>query len=444
MRQIPSVDAVAREISRLDAEIPRVITIRAARAELELLRVAVAHGAPTLSERSLAEAGLERARLVLHDAPRPVVNATGVIIHTNLGRAPLSDLAVDAVAKAAVGYSDLEYDVDLGARRPRSEHISEIVREVVGADAALVVNNNAAAVFLALEAHARGREVLVARGESIAIGGGFRIPDILSASGASLRDVGTTNHTRLQDYADAISDRTAAVLRVHRSNFAQIGFTSAPDRRRLADLAHAKGLVFIEDLGSGTLIDTSKYGLDREPLVGEALQGGSDVVTFSGDKMLGGPQAGLLVGATDMIDSIAKRPIARALRPDKMTIAGLRATFLAYLRGDASNTIPVWQMISASEDALRLRAHRLVQDVRDVCVVDSLSTVGGGALPAQMLPSIAIRIGPSHGSVEVVAQRLRSKSRPVISRIHNDSVYLDMRTVLTRDEDVLATVLRSL
>ena len=252
---------------------------------------------------------------------------------------------------------------------------------------------------------------------------------------------GTTNKTRVEDYASAITERTAAILRVHQSNFAQIGFTGAPSRRELAELAHHHEILFIDDLGSGSLIDSSIYGLAREPLVTEAVAAGADVVTFSGDKLLGGPQSGLLVGTADVIDPIAKRPFARALRPDKMTITALHATLLAYLRGDAPMHIPVWQMISAQESELQDRARRVAEGVGDVRIVSSVATVGGGALPGETMPSVSVQLGESYGSVEEVSRRLRAASRPIIGRVSDDSMCLDMRTVLPQDEELITKVL---
>lgn len=442
-RLIPSVEVVAQAIERLAPDVPARVAVRAARAETALARKAVAHGHQASSADAIAQAGALRARLVLQEAPQPVINATGVIIHTNLGRAPLSDRALEAVHAAAGGYSDLEYDLGTGRRGSRSNHISDVVREVTGAEAALVANNNAAAVFLTLEAHARGREVLVARGESIEIGGGFRIPEILQASGARLRDVGTTNRTRVEDYARAVSDETAAIMRVHPSNFAQVGFTESPDPGELAGLASERGLVLINDLGSGALLDTTAYGLTREPLIEEALEAGADLVTFSGDKLLGGPQAGVIVGSSEVIEPIARRPLARALRPDKMTIAGLRATLTHYLRDEALETIPVWQMISAGLDELRERGERVVDGVAGVRLVNSSAAVGGGSLPGQVLPSVAIEIANAGTGASELAARFRNCSPPVIGRIHAGRLRLDMRTVLAKDEDALRTALRA-
>lgn len=438
------MDVVAQIIERLAPDVPAQVAVRAAREEIEVVRGAVRQGQQVVAPDAIAEAGAVRARLVLADAPSPVINATGVIIHTNLGRAPLSERALDAVQAAAGGYSDLEFDLATGQRGSRSNHIADVVREVTGAEAALVLNNNAAAVFLALEAHARGREVLVARGESIEIGGGFRIPDILQASGVRLRDVGTTNRTRVGDYARAVTDDTAAIMRVHPSNFAQVGFTESPDARELASLARECGLLLINDLGSGALLDTTVYGLAQEPLIGEALEAGADLVTFSGDKLLGGPQAGVIVGSSQVIEPIARRPLARALRPDKMTIAGLRATLGHYLRGEAVDEVPVWQMIAAGGDDLRARAERVTNGRNGLRVVDSSAAVGGGSLPGQVLPSVAIEVTNSKSGADDVARRLRDSARPVIGRIHRRRLRLDMRTVLPRDERALREVLQAL
>jgi len=443
-RAIPAVDVVAQAIARLAPDVPARMAVRAARDEIALVRRAVTRGQQAAIIEAIAEAGALRARLVLADAPRPVINATGVIIHTNLGRATLSVLALDAVRAASGGYSDLEFDLDTGGRGSRSKHISDVVREVTGAAAAVVLNNNAAAVFLALEAHARGREVLVARGESIEIGGGFRIPDILQASGARLRDVGTTNRTRVEDFARAVTDETAAILRVHPSNFAQVGFTESPDQAELASLSRQRGLLLINDLGSGALLDTTMYGLAREPLIGEALDAGADLVTFSCDKLLGGPQAGVIVGSAEVIEPLARRPLARALRPDKMTIAGLRATLGHYLRDEAAEQVPVWQMIATGVDELRERAEGVTAGVAGVRLADSSAAVGGGALPGQTLPSVAIEVMSPPGGADTLARRLRSVTRPVIGRIHEERLRLDMRTVLPRDEAALRETLLAL
>jgi len=444
LRRIPSVERIAQAVRTQGVAVPDRLITSAVRVELALVRARLQAGGDAPDLAAIAGAAAARALALLQDAPRPVVNATGVIVHTNLGRAPLSDRAVAAVAAAAQGYSDLEYDLGEGRRGHRASHLAGILREITGAEAALVVNNNAAAVLLALEACARGREVLVSRGEAIEIGGGFRIPEILAASGAILRDVGTTNRTRVEDYAAALSERTAAILHVHRSNFAQVGFAESPPLQGLSALAREHGLLLIHDLGSGSLIDTTAFGLAREPLVQESLAAGASIVTFSGDKLLGGPQAGVLVGARAVIDPLARRPLARAVRPDKMTIAALRATLGHYVRDEARTHIPVWQMIGASPDAIRRRALDLAEGIANCAVLPSQAAVGGGSLPGQTLPSYAIQLGPAYGQAADVVARLRRMSVPVIARVQENAVWLDLRTVLPRDEPALRAALTGL
>ena len=440
LRDLPSVDRIA-QTAAVHGEMPPALLVSAARAEIAAARDAVGRGSATPSLESLAEAAALRAALLVRDAPRRVINATGVIVHTNLGRAPLSDRALAAVEGAAAGYAALEMDLDTGRRGGRGAAVTASLREITGAPAALALNNNAGATFLALEALAAGGEVLVSRGEAIEIGGGFRVPDILAASGAVLRDVGTTNRTRIEDYAEALSDRTTAILHVHRSNFAQVGFTESPELAALAHLAHEHAVPLIGDLGSGTLLDPTPYGLVNEPRVQDALAAGCDVVTFSGDKLLGGPQAGIAAGNAAHVERIARRPLARALRCDALTLAALQATLAHYLLGEAETAIPVWQMISARSADLRARARRLARGVARASVEASDSAVGGGSLPGQVLPSFAVRLA---GSGQSLAARLRRADPPVIARVRDDDVWLDVRTVLPRDERPLRRTLRDL
>ena len=440
LRDLPSVDRIA-QTAAVHGEMPPALLVSAARAEIATARAAIGRGSATPSLESLAEAAALRAALLVRDAPRRVINATGVIVHTNLGRAPLSDRALAAVDGAAAGYAALELDLDTGRRGGRGSAVAASLREITGAQSALALNNNAGATFLALEALAAGGEVLVSRGEAIEIGGGFRVPDILAASGAVLRDVGTTNRTRLEDYAEALSDRTTAILHVHRSNFAQIGFTESPELAALAHLAHEHAVPLISDLGSGTLLDPTPYGLVNEPRVQDALAAGCDVVTFSGDKLLGGPQAGIAAGNATFVERIARRPLARALRCDALTLAALQATLAHYLLGEAETAIPVWQMISAQPVDLRARAWRLARGVARASVEASDSAVGGGSLPGQVLPSFAIRLA---GGGQTLAARLRRADPPVIARVRDDDVWLDVRTVLPRDERPLRRALRDL
>ena len=440
LRRLPSVDRIAQAAS-MHGEMPPALLVSAARAEIATARRGIARGSAAPSLEALAEAAALRAALLVRDAPRRVINATGVIIHTNLGRAPLSDRALAAVHDAGAGYASLELDLDTGRRGGRGAAVTASLREITGAQAAIALNNNAGATFLALEALAAGGEVLVSRGEAIEIGGGFRVPDILAASGAVLRDVGTTNRTRLEDYAGAINDRTAAILHVHRSNFAQIGFTESPDLAALAHLAHEHDVPLIGDLGSGTLLDPTPFGLVNEPRVQDALAAGCHVVTFSGDKLLGGPQAGIAAGNAAWVERIARRPLARALRCDALTLAALQATLAHYVLGEAETSVPVWQMISARPDDLRARARRLARGVGDAGVEASESAVGGGSLPGQVLPSFAVRIA---GGGQSLAARLRRADPPVIARVRDDDVWLDVRTVLPRDERPLRRALLDL
>lgn len=440
LRDLPSVDRIARTAAA-HGEMSPALLVSAARAEIATARNAMGRGGAAPSLDALAEAAALRAALLVRDAPRRVINATGVIVHTNLGRAPLSDRALVAVREAAAGYAALEMDLDTGRRGGRGAAVAASLREITGAPAALALNNNAGATFLALETLAAGGEVLVSRGEAIEIGGGFRVPDILAASGAVLRDVGTTNRTRLEDYAEALSDRTTAILHVHRSNFAQIGFTESPDLAALAHLAHEHAVPLIGDLGSGTLLDPTPYGLVNEPRVQDALAAGCDIVTFSGDKLLGGPQAGIAAGNAAHVERIARRPLARALRCDALTLAALQATLAHYLLGEAETVIPVWQMIAAQPEDLRARARRLAHGVAGAGVEDSESAVGGGSLPGQVLPSFAVRLG---GGGQALAARLRRADPPVIARVRDDDVWLDVRTVLPRDERQLRRTLLDL
>ncbi len=439
-RALPSVDAVLREAGDLDAAARRRLTA-AIRDVLAEKRVSGA------SVDAAEAARAARARLAEHDRPtlRRVLNATGVILHTNLGRAPLSARAVEAMREAA-GAVSVEYDLASGRRGERHGHAARILAEVTGAEDGVVVNNNAAAVLLALAALAARREVIVARGELVEIGGGFRIPDVLTRSGAKLVEVGTTNRTYLRDYAAAVSVRTAAILRVHSSNFRVVGFTASAASSDLAKLARERGVAFVHDLGSGTLLETARYGLGAEETVPEAVRAGADVVTFSGDKLLGGPQAGLAVGRSGTIDKLRRHPLMRAIRPDKVAIAALVATLATYRDGTAERELPVWRMIAAPTGALGRRAKGLAAVLRDAgieCdVVETRSTVGGGSLPEETQPSRAVALA---GHATRLAERLRRGEMPVIGHVVEERLALDVRTVLPEDDELLArTVIAAL
>ena len=442
-RALPSVDAVlragavsAQERRRLTASIREVL--REARTSAGGERSAAAY------------VRIARARLAERDRPtlRRVLNATGVVLHTNLGRAPLSPAAVRAIADAA-GAASVEYDLGRGARGERHGHPAGILAEVTGAEDGVVVNNGAAAVLLALAALAARKEVIVARGELVEIGGGFRIPDVLTRSGAKLVEVGTTNRTYIRDYAAAITPRTAAVLRVHASNFKVTGFVAYATSAELAALAAERGISFIHDLGSGTLLDTARHGLGREETVQEAVAAGADVVTFSGDKLLGGPQAGIAVGRAAMIARLRVHPLMRAIRPDKLTLAAMVATLATYRDGTAERELPVWRMIAATERTLARRARAIAAALAsagiEADVVVTRSTVGGGSLPEETQPSRGVAVGG--GSAALLIRRLRGSDPPVIARISDGRAVLDVRSVLPEDDEQLirsvAAALRS-
>jgi len=368
-----------------------------------------------------------------------VINATGVVLQTNLGRAPLSPRALAAIA-AAAGAVTVEYDLVAGKRGERHGHAARLLADLAAAEDAVVVNNNAAAVLLALAALASRKEVIVARGELVEIGGGFRIPDVLRRSGAKLVEVGTTNRTYTRDYAGAINEKTGAILRVHASNFKISGFVARAEGRDLAALAREHNVAFIHDLGSGTFLDTSRYGLGKELTIGEAVREGADVVTFSGDKLLGGPQAGIAVGRAERIVALRTHPLMRALRPDKLTIAALLATLETYRDGHPEEELPVWRMIAAPSRSLAARARTIAAklDAAGITadVMEVRSTVGGGSLPEETQPSFAVAIGGD--SATRIAQALRSAEPPIIARIVDEHVALDVRSVLPEDDEVLA------
>jgi L-seryl-tRNA(Ser) seleniumtransferase len=360
------------------------------------------------------------------------------VLQTNLGRAPLSARALAAIA-AAAGAVSVEYDLVAGKRGERHGHAARLLADLASAEDAVVVNNNAAAILLALAALASRKEVIVSRGELVEIGGGFRIPDVLRRSGARLVEVGTTNRTYARDYAGAINEKTGAILRVHASNFKITGFVAHAEGRELAALAREHNVAFIHDLGSGTFLDTSRFGLGRELTVGEAIREGADVVTFSGDKLLGGPQAGIAVGRTERIAALRSHPLMRALRPDKLTIAALLATLETYREGTAEKELPVWRMIATAPRSLAARARRLATalDASGIQaeVIEVRSTVGGGSLPEETQPSFAVAIGGAPATR--LAHALRSADPPVIARIVDERVALDLRSVLPEDDDVL-------
>jgi L-seryl-tRNA(Ser) seleniumtransferase len=370
------------------------------------------------------------------DILRPVINATGVILHTNLGRAPLSKDTQTAMLEVTNGYSNLEYDLTTGSRGSRFSHLQSIIRRLTGAEDSIVLNNNAGAILTALAAICRDGEVIVSRGQLVEIGGGFRVPDVMSQSGAQLKEVGTTNRTRSADYESGISDKTKALMRVHPSNFLISGFTEETSLQEIVKVGHDHNLPVIDDIGSGALLDLSPYGLKSEPLLSECIDDGADLVLASGDKLIGGPQAGLIIGKSSLIDTIRKHPLTRALRPDKATIAGLAATLQHYALGEAIEKIPIWQMISMNESILQQRAQRFADAWGSQAqVITGQSTVGGGSLPGQTLTTRLCAISLPQQKLELISKELRTADVPIISKIQDSMLQLDPRTVLI-DQDI--------
>lgn len=384
-----------------------------------------------------------RASKLSQPSLRRVINATGVILHTNLGRAPLAQAALDAIVEVASGYSNLEYSLSEGRRGNRESHCQELLARLAGSESAIVANNNAAAVLLVLNTLADGGEVIVSRGELIEIGGSFRIPEVMQKSGARLREVGTTNRTRISDYEDAINENTRLILRVHPSNYRITGFTERPEVREIADLARRSGIPSFEDLGSGCLTDLTPYGIQDEPVVADSLKAGISVVSFSGDKMLGGPQAGIIAGTSAVIDRVRKNPLMRALRVDKMTYAAIEATLRLYERGVAELEVPVVRALAATRAEVQQRAARFLEQLiqvtagsLDATLEDGYSVIGGGSAPEVGLPTVLVAIESSRWSASSLEEQLRRNAVPIIARTERDRILIDLRTVAA-DEAVL-------
>jgi L-seryl-tRNA(Ser) seleniumtransferase len=447
LRQLPSVDRLLLSPVAYDLvdNYGRSLVLEALRTTLDEVRAAIiGAGRPVPMNATIVQEAREWLEALLAPTLRPVINATGVIIHTNLGRAPLSQAAMAAISAVAGGYASLEYDLPTGVRGTRSVHAAQQLTRITGAEDALVVNNNAGAVLLMLTGLCQGREVIISRGQLVEIGGGFRVPDVMAQSGARLVEVGTTNRTHLRDYARAIGDQTAAILVAHHSNFKIVGFTAEPELAELAELAHEHHLPLLYDQGSGALRDTSQYGLAAEPTVLEGLAAGSDLVTFSGDKLLGGPQAGILCGHHELIEQLRRHPLARALRPDKLCLSALSATLTHYLTGKAETAIPVWQMIARPLDEIAETADAWAERLRsqgvDAEVLAGESTVGGGSLPGATLPTRLLAL--SHPNLPAVTAALRLEhDPPVIARIADDRLLLDPRTVLDGQAEELLVAL---
>ncbi|MFN3973669.1 MAG: L-seryl-tRNA(Sec) selenium transferase [Dehalococcoidia bacterium] len=442
LRTLPSVDRLLGhpQVQGLLSHYLREAVVDLARQVVEEARRDASRGQPIPTLDALA---LRTAHLATHrwrGGPRPLINATGVILHTNLGRAPLSQEAIQAMQEAAQGYTDLEMDVEEGERGSRQEHVRYLLCALTGAEDALVVNNNASAVLLGLSALARGKEVIVSRGEAVEIGGGFRIPDVLRQSGATLVEVGTTNRTYISDYENAITPNTGALLRVHRSNFRILGFTHEPPLEDLVALGRARGIPVLHDLGSGCLLETTAFGLAHEPTPQESIRTGADLAFLSGDKLLGGPQAGIVVGKKQWVRLLARHPLARAVRIDKVSLAGLSATLLHYLKGEALAKIPIWQMIARPLATLEQKALAWQASIGPCARVEKgESTIGGGSLPGETLPTWLVSIASDRvpGGAKELARRLRQQRPPVIARIQGERVVLDPRTVLPEEEEAL-------
>jgi L-seryl-tRNA(Ser) seleniumtransferase len=446
LRSLPAVDRLLQVSGTLISNYGRPATLKALRMVLDEIRAEIIDNEASPSQAVI----LSRAESFLmawaKPTLQPVVNATGVILHTNLGRAPLSRAAIFAVAEISQGYSNLEFDLETGKRGSRFLHVESILQNLTGAEAGLVVNNCASAVLLVLSALANRKPVIISRSQLVEIGGGFRVPDVMKQSGAKLVEIGTTNKVRISDFEEALAavspTSSALIMRAHRSNFKIIGFTEEPALRIIAETAHNHNALFIDDLGSGALIDTARFGMQHEPTVQESLAAGADIVMFSGDKLLGGPQAGIIVGKAALIAKIKRHPLARAVRADKSCLAGLAVTLLHYLKDEAEREIPLWRMISMPLDQVKSRAEAWQREIGCGDVVVSTSTIGGGSLPGESFPTWVLSIPVK--SADKFLARLRNYSPPVIARTQNDRILFDPRTVLPEQDDIILACLKSL
>ncbi len=448
-RHLPSVDKVLADegFKRAAESYPHDLLVSLIRQQLEQERLAIAGGKTAASLTRIVDSVCVRLQALEKPSPRPVINATGVILHTNLGRAPLSQETILAMEAVAKGYSNLEFDLTTGKRGSRQVHIESLLCQLTGAEAAIVVNNNAAAVLLGLTALARRKEIIVSRGQAVEIGGGFRIPDVMRQSGAKLIEVGTTNCTYIRDYEQAISPRTVALMRVHSSNFKVMGFTSEVSLEDLIALADRNNLIVLDDLGSGCFLDTAEFGLAPEPTVPQSIALGAGLTFFSGDKLVGGPQAGIIVGKKQFVDKLRRHPLARAVRIDKISLAGLAATFVHYLKGEVTTKVPVWRMISASLEEVDRRAKQWLQALNNLAqVVAGETMIGGGSLPGGTLPTRLVAIGGRKGrdTVQVLSRKLRLQEMPIIGRISEDVLLLDPRSVLPEEDEMVLQALQDL
>ena len=449
-RRLPSVDKLISEerLRWLQEKCPHVLLVNLIRQHLQKERLSIAAGHPCPSIDEIVESICAQVHALESPSLRPVMNATGVILHTNLGRAPLSKETLAAMDAVAKDYCNLEFDLDSGRRGSRNTHIEESLCQLTGAEAALVVNNNASAVLLALTALAKKKEVIVSRGQAIEIGGSFRIPDVMHQSGAKLIEVGTTNCTYISDYEQVINTRTAALMRVHCSNFRLMGFTHFTTLDELVMLGNRYDLSVFDDLGSGCLLDTAKFGLDSEPMVQQSVAIGAGLVFFSGDKLMGGPQAGIIVGKKHLIDRLKKHPLARAVRIDKIRLAGLVMTLIHYLKGEALDKIPIWRMISAPLEEIDQRAGLWAQSLKGLArVVGGETMIGGGSLPGGTLPTRLVAVGEESKRkrphiAQALSHRLRCQEVPIIGRISDNILLLDPRSVLPEEDEIVLQALQ--
>ena len=444
LRDLPSIEQLLQNATHLIDAYGRPLTLDALRLTLDETRARF---------KTDPEIALPSTDIVLSQAEshlsawtistlQPVINATGVILHTNLGRAPLSKATIQAMNDVASNYSNLEYDLSRGKRGSRLIHAEAVLQKLTGAEAALVVNNNASAILLVLSALATRKRVVIARSQLVEIGGGFRIPDVMKQSGAKLVEVGTTNKVRVSDYESAFEEKTALVMRAHRSNFKIVGFTEEPELKEIVDASHKVNVTVVDDLGSGALIDTAKYGLAHEPTVQESLGAGADIVCFSGDKLLGGPQAGIIIGKKSLLDKIKKHPLARAVRADKTSLAGVSATLTHYLKDEAEREIPIVRMMSLTPEQVKVRVEAWRAEIEQGDVIESESTVGGGSLPEESMSTFVLSLNVK--SPDKFLKKLRESNLPVIARTENDKVLLDPRTVLEEQDGKIISALRSL
>jgi L-seryl-tRNA(Ser) seleniumtransferase len=444
LQKIPSVDFLLQQeaIKDLLESYGRNLVVASLRISLENIRLETKNG------ESIPPAGdiiLTADNLIqewLQPSLMPVINATGIILHTNMGRAPLSSETVTAMQTIATGYSNLEYDLAAGKRGKRSIHAEALLQHLTGAESALVVNNNAAAVLLVLSALAHNKRVIIANSQLVEIGGGFRVPDVMRQSGAKLAAIGTTNRVHLGDYEQALQEPAALVLTAHHSNFKIIGFTTEPDLSQITAIAHQHGIPLVNDLGSGAFLDTSQFGLNHEPTVQEALEAGADIVCFSGDKLMGGPQAGIIIGRKDLLEKIKRHPFARAVRADKLCLAGISATLIHYFKGEALSKIPVWKMISMDSSLIRKRAEYWRTSLGIGEVITGKSMIGGGSLPEESLPTYLLALDIKKANRFL--SELRALPQPIIARVEKDQIILDPRTVLLEQDEFLIQNLKKL